>query len=68
VKRVSEISVVEPRLLGIKGAASYLGTTIWQIRTLVWSKKIRHVRFGKRILFDRADLDRYVDDQLKEAA
>jgi excisionase family DNA binding protein len=68
VKRVSEIPVVEPRLLDVKGAACYLGTTIWQMRTLVWSKKIRHVRIGKRILFDRADLDKFADEQLRQAA
>jgi excisionase family DNA binding protein len=68
MKKVIAPIAVEPRLLAVKVAAQYLGTTIWQMRTLVWSKKIRHVRFGKRILFDRADLDRYVEEQLKQAA
>ncbi len=56
-----------PRLLRVKEAAAYLSTTPWFIRSLVWAKSIPHVRLGKRILFDRADLDRYVDQQKKVA-
>jgi excisionase family DNA binding protein len=52
---------VPARLMPIKPAAAYLGTTVWQMRTLVWEKKLPHLRIGKRILFDKADLDSYVD-------
>jgi excisionase family DNA binding protein len=54
-------TVVEPRLLSVKGAATYLSATVWFMRTLVWEKKIPSVKFGNRILFDRADLDAYVE-------
>jgi excisionase family DNA binding protein len=68
-KSVVSIASPEPRLLTIKQAAVYLGTTEWFIRsTGVWDRKIPHVRLGKRILFDRCDLDRFVDDQKKAAA
>jgi excisionase family DNA binding protein len=53
----------EPRLLRIGPAAEYLGTTVWQMRTLVWAKKMPHLRIGKRILFDKGDLDRYIASQ-----
>lgn len=55
--------VVEPRLLGIKGASTYLGCTIWAMRAMVWAKKLPHIRIGQRILFDRVDLDRFVESQ-----
>jgi excisionase family DNA binding protein len=57
----------EPRLLDIKGAASYLSTTVWCVRSLVWDKKLPGIRLGKKIVFDRVDLDKFVET-LKEAA
>jgi excisionase family DNA binding protein len=58
---------VQPRLLDIKGAARYLSTTVWQMRSLVWEKKIPHLRLGRRILFDIADLDNLVRE-MKQVA
>jgi len=54
---------IEPRMLTVKHAAAYLGATVWFVRSLAWSRKVPHSVFGKRIVFDRADLDRYVDSQ-----
>jgi excisionase family DNA binding protein len=54
-------AVVEPRLFSIKATAAYLSATVWFVRTLVWEKKIPSVRFGHRLVFDRADLDAYVE-------
>jgi len=51
----------EPRLLDVKAAAHYLSTTIWQVRTLAWQKKLPVIRLGNRILFDRQVLDQFVD-------
>ena len=67
-KGVSELRKIEPRLLRVKEAADYLSTTVWFVRTLVWSRAIPHLVFGKRILLDRDDLDRYADSQKKAAA
>jgi len=60
-------STVEPRLLTVKAAAQYLSTTIWCIRNLAWERKVPHVRLGKRILLDKADLDRYIESQKVKA-
>jgi excisionase family DNA binding protein len=57
-----------PRLVDLKGAARYLSTTIWQMRTLVWEKRVPHVRLGKKILFDLADLDKLVESMKVNAA
>lgn len=59
---------VEPRLLGIKATAAYLGVTTWFARSLYWNRTIPTLRLGKRILFDKADLDRYVESQKVSAA
>lgn len=56
---------IEPRLLRIKEAADYLNATVWFVRSLVWSG-FPHLRLGKRILLDRADLDLFVERQKTE--
>jgi excisionase family DNA binding protein len=59
----------EPRLLNVKMAAVYLGTSVWHMRQLVWTKKLPEVRFGSKLMFDRKDLDKFCDSlKLTEAA
>jgi len=52
-----------PRLLNIPDAATYMGCTVWFVRTLIWSRQVQHLRLGKRFLLDRSDLDRFIDSQ-----
>lgn len=54
--------VIVPRLFTVKDAAAYLSVSPWAIRKLHWESKVRGIFIGRRLLFDRADLDRYVDD------
>lgn len=54
---------VEPRLLNIRAAAVYLSCTVWALRQLAWAKKLPHVRIGRRLLFDRTDLDKFVESR-----
>ena len=49
-----------PRLLALKEAAGYLGRTPRAMRGLYWSGKVPIVRDGKKIYFDRQDLDGYI--------
>jgi len=58
---------VEPRLLQIKDAAAYLSATVWFLRTLAWERKIAFVRAGHRLLFDKKDLDAFIE-RAKEPA
>jgi len=55
------------RLFGVSQAAAYMGTTVWKIRTLFWEQKLRGVRLGHRLLFDRSDLDACIE-RIKDAA
>ncbi len=66
--RSTPVSVITPRLLTIQQSASYLGTTVWAIRSLVWNRQVPSIRIGKRILFDKIDLDAYVESRKKAAA
>ena len=54
-------------MFSVKDAAVYLGTTVWQIRTLVWSKRLAALRLGHRQVFDRIELDAFVE-RLKRAS
>jgi excisionase family DNA binding protein len=49
------------RLFTVKQAAQYLGRSVWAMRDLIWSGKIKVVRDGKRIFLDRVDLDSYIE-------
>ncbi len=52
------------RLLTVKEAAEYLSISRSHLYTLVKSRKIRSLKFGKRRLFDILDLDTFIE-QLK---
>jgi len=48
----------------VRCAAAYLSTTIWNIRTLTWQGLLKPVPVGgARLLFDRIDLDSFVERQ-----
>jgi len=49
------------RCLGVREAAIYLGATIWAVRSLAWERRLPFIRLGHRLLFDRQDLDRYIE-------
>jgi excisionase family DNA binding protein len=52
---------IAPRLLNVERASEYLGTTTWAVRKLAWAKTVPHIRLGSKILFDIADLDRFIE-------
>lgn len=51
----------EPRLLTVKQAAVYLACSVFAVRSLGWGGQVPSLKIGRRVLFDRRDLDRYVD-------
>jgi len=54
---------ITPRLLRVAEAALYLGCATWAVRTLAWERKLKPVMIGRRLLFDKLDLDAFVDAQ-----
>ena len=63
----SPVSAIAPRLLTVTQAAQYLNVGPWAIRTLHWEGTVRGIKIGRRLLFDKATLDAYVDRLLIEA-
>jgi hypothetical protein len=58
-----------PRLLDLPAAAEYLSVSVWAIRDMESSGALRRVQLPgvggtliRKVLFDRADLDRLVDN------
>ena len=49
-----------PRLLSQREAANYLGVSYWTLRDLTFRGEIPYIRIKRRILVDRADLERYI--------
>jgi excisionase family DNA binding protein len=66
-REVAHEPTITPRLLKVKDAATYLSASIWAVRKLHWERKVRGIFIGRRLLFDRADLDRYVDELRRSA-
>ena len=49
------------RLLNLNETASYLGISPWSVRDLQWKGKLRRVALSRKLLFDRADVDRLIE-------
>jgi excisionase family DNA binding protein len=61
---LSKAPQLERRCLNITEAAAYIGATVWFMRTLVWERKIPFAKRGARkLVFDKTDLDLFVDTQ-----
>ena len=56
---ISELS--RPRLISVEEAAKYLGVQKSTIYSWAWRRKIPSVKMGRRLLFDREDLDRMIE-------
>jgi len=48
------------RLLSTACAARYLGVSVWTVRRLVYAGELPAQRRGRRMRFDKKDLDRWI--------
>src|SRR5690348_15719611 len=54
-------STIQPALLTVKEAATYLGRTEQSVQHLVFERQIPVVRVGRRVHLDRKDLDAFIE-------
>jgi len=54
---------MKTRLLSVEQAATYLGVQKSTIYSWAWRRKIPSVKMGRRLLFDREDLDRIIEER-----
>ncbi len=57
---------MKTRLLSVEDAATYLGVQKSTIYSWAWRRKIPSVKMGRRLLFDREDLDRIIEERKRE--
>ena len=62
------MSMLWPRSMSVETASRYIDASPWHVEELYRSKKIVGYIQGKRITFDRFELDRYVSRRHEEAA
>jgi hypothetical protein len=43
--------------------AAYLGLSPWSVRDLQWRGKLPRVALSRKLLFDRADVDRLIETE-----
>lgn len=58
--------LISPIALDIRGAASYLSTTVPAVRSLIYGKELRPFKLGKKYLFRVEDLRSFVDQKAAE--
>jgi excisionase family DNA binding protein len=51
----------------IKTAASIVGVSVWQIRSLILEKKLRPIKLGRKFVFRVADLERFLASEAAAA-
>lgn len=67
LKPVMEAGVqVQPRLMTIAQAATYLGRTDWAVRKLVTAGAFPAVKADGRVMLDVRDLDRWIEQNKTE--
>lgn len=61
------LPTVERRMYDYKSAAAYLSISLRGMKQLAHDGKVRKVLIGHRVLFDKDDLDAFID-KLKRAS
>ncbi len=56
------------RLISLREAGSYLGISYWSVRSLVDRGDLPAVRFGRRLLIDKKDLDDLIENHKEKLA
>ena len=57
---------INPRLFDYKTAAAYMSLSYWSVREMVLDGVIPHVKFGKKVLIDRHDLDEWIENEKEQ--
>lgn len=52
---------IQPALLSVRDAATYLGRTEQSVQHLIFSQELPVVRVGRRVHLDRRDLDAWIE-------
>jgi excisionase family DNA binding protein len=52
----------EVRLMNVREAAQYLGTTPATLYTKIWRREIPFIKLGRSVRFDVRDLDQLIED------
>ena len=63
---VPSIIALEPIAVDIKQAAKFLGTSVHQIRTLIYGQELKAFTLGKKQLLRVADLRDFINKKVSE--
>ncbi len=66
-RRAPSVMSLPGRLCSIDEAAEHLGVSVRFVRRLVAERRIRHMKVGRYVRFDRTDLDAFVAAGVREA-
>jgi excisionase family DNA binding protein len=55
-------------LMTVEECAAYTRLSRWTIYTFVCKKRIPYIKLGRRTLFDRAEIDRWIQSKSKKVS
>jgi hypothetical protein len=64
---VRSVPQPEPLLIDIKGAARLLSVGPWAVRSLLWGRRLKFIRIGKKFLIDPQDIRTFITENKKAA-
>jgi excisionase family DNA binding protein len=57
----------EPLLVDIKGAARLLSVGPWAVRELLWGRRLKFIKIGKKFLIDPEDIRAFIAENKRAA-
>lgn len=57
---------MEQRWLSVQAAAQYLSVTVFTVRDAAWRGELAYIKAGKRWVFDRLDLDKFMESRKRK--
>ena len=54
---------MEKRWLTIKDLSNYIDLSEKAIRNMIWRGQLPHIKIGRRVRFDRFEIDRWLEKQ-----
>ena len=67
VQAADSVPQPAPLLVDIKGAAHLLSVGPWAIRELLWGRKLKFIRIGKKFLIDPQDIRTFITENKRAA-
>lgn len=67
-QRMDQTKTIDPQLMTMNECAGMLNVSHWRVRDLIEKGRLPIVRLGRRVLIDRKDVDRLIEENKERFA